>query len=275
MNSQVVRPSIAIVVTYFGRPPFWLPAFLLSCRANPDVRWLIYTDVDFAADLPANVTLKHLPIRELNARASDALGTRIALRQRSLRKACDLKPAYGLIFADELQPFDFWAHSDIDIVWGNVRRFLTDDLLNDHDIITSLVRKVAGHFTLFRNTPETNRTFELIPDIKAAMAHPKYRHLDEDELTRYLRDRLDRTPPPAWPRVYWRDELTMSSKYQKALGDGRADSLWWRNGRTYDADGKELMYLHFHKLKPYMKTINFGPGDSPAAFTIDRRGFSA
>jgi hypothetical protein len=260
------------VVTYFGRPPFWLPAFLLSCRHNPDVRWLLYTDFEPTTDVPPNVTMTPMDIRELGTRASDALGTTIE-PHRARRKVCDLKPAYGLIFADALRGFDFWAHSDLDIVWGNVRHFLTAPFLEQYDVVTSTFRKVAGHFGLFRNTPETNRTFELIPDIKTAMASRKYGHLDEDVLTQHLRAHVDQRPAPPWPRVYWERELTVTSKYQKAMSD--AQSLWWRDGRTFDADGTELMYLHFHKLKPFMTGINFGPGDMPAAFMINRKGFIA
>jgi len=270
----VVRPSIAIVTAFFGKAPFWLPAFLLSCRENPDVRWLIYTDFEVASDIPANVALKHIEVRDFSLRSSEALGTKVEI-QRSLHKICDLKPAYGLIFADDLQPFDFWACSDLDIIWGNIRHFVTDRLLQEYDIVSSRADRLSGHFTLFRNTPETNRTFQLIPDLPEEMAYPRYRHLDERELTRHLRAKLDRTPPPASPRVYWREDWTTSAAYQKALGDSDADSLWWRSGRTFGVDGKELMYLHFHKLKQNMTTINFGFDDTPTAFAINRKGFSA
>ena len=262
------------MVTYFGRPPFWLPAFLLSCRKNPDVRWLLYSDFEAMPDLPANVTLKHLTMRGLYERAADVLGTRVD-KKPGLRKSCDFKPTYGVIFAEDLKPFDFWAHSDLDIIWGDVRQFLTEDLLVDHDIVSSAVSKIAGHFTLFRNTEGTNRTFELIPHVTDELSNRKYRHLDEDVITEHLREKVNATPRGLWPRVYWREDLTVSSTYQKALGDSERDSLWWRNGKTFDANGHELMYLHFHKLKPFMKAINFGPGDSPAAFSIDRRGLLA
>lgn len=289
-EGRVARVSVAIVVVFFGRAPLWLPAYLLSCRENPDVRWFIYTDFEVASPVPPNVTLKYIEISEFNLKASEVLGTRIEIQRSSakgdsltnsdhapvnLRKGCDLKPAYGLIFADDLQPFDFWACSDLDIVWGDIRHFVTDSILKNHDIVSSRADRLAGHFTLFRNTATTNRTFELIPDVTQAMASPGYLHLDERELTRYVRDRLGSAPPDSWPRVYWREEWTTSAAYQRALGDSHADGLWWRNGKTFGAEGNELMYLHFHKLKKYMNTINFGFDDTPTAFMISRRGFSA
>jgi hypothetical protein len=128
---------------------------------------------------------------------------------------------------------------------------------------------------LYRNTPATNRTFELIPDVAQAMAHPQHLKLDEHALTRHLRERLGRKPRESAPRVYWREDLTTDAKYQRALGDSSADALWWRRGKTFGAGGDELMYLHFHKLKQDMRTINFGFDDAPAAFAITRRGFLA
>jgi hypothetical protein len=236
-----------------------MPAFLLSCDYNRDVDWLIYTDVAFG-DAPPNVTFKQTTLAELSARASALFKTEINLRPRKL---CDLKIAYGALFADDLKAYDFWTPSDLDIVWGNIRRFMTDELLAQHDILTSRRNRLSGHFTLFRNTEAMNRLYERIPDVAARMAIPTYEHLDERELTNYVGDQ----------RVFWREEWAPSAAYQKALADD--DQLWWRDGRTFRADGAEVMYIHFHKLKPTMDTINFGYGDRPRAFAISRRGILA
>ncbi len=279
-------PSIAIVVVFFGQPPFWLPAFLLSCRHNPDLQWIVYSDFEIVGPLPVNVTVKQLDVPEFKRRASDVLGAPINVLRTSekpdargrvrlnLRKACDLKPAYGVIFADDLRPFDFWACSDLDIIWGDLRRFLTPALLHDYDIISSRPDRLSGHFTLYRNTEATNRAFELIPDVAAAFATPQYLHLDEHELTRHLRGYIDAHRFSGWPRIYWQHEWTTSAGLQRSVVNGSAGALWWRDGRTFTADGTEIMYVHFHKLKRDMTTINFGFTDAPAAFSIGPTGFA-
>ena len=271
----MARPSIAIVVTFFGQPPLWLPAFLLSCRQNPDVHWFIYTDFDIACTFPGNVVIRPTQLREFNLRSSEAIGTTIDVQPSYLRKLSDLKPAYGLIFAEDLRPFDFWAYSELDIVWGEIRYFMTDQLLHAHDIVSSRHYKLSGHFTLLRNDAVMNRTFELIPDAVRLMADPRYLRLDESLFTRQLREGMERIPRPWLPRVYWERELTMSAAYQTSLGDSDTDNLWWRNGKTFDAQGRELMYLHFHRLKQCMSTINFGFNDRPPAFAVNRRGVLA
>ncbi len=270
--SAAPRPSIAIVITSFGAPsPFWMPAFLHSAGRNGDVQWIVYADFDVER-LPPNVAVRRMTLTEFSHRASAVFGTPIAIARP--RKICDLKIAYGAIFADDLRGFDFWACSDLDIVWGDVRRFVTDQILDEHDIVSSRRNRLSGHFTLFRNTPAVTRAFDLIPDVAAAMADPHYLHLDEGELTHALK-RGAASGAAGVPRVYWREALTMDAAYQAALGEGDEGRLWWRDGRTFDAHGRELMYLHFHKMKAQMRTIDFGIGDAPAAFAIDRRGMWA
>ncbi len=265
------RPSIAIVVTYFGKPPLWLPAFLVSCRKNPDVHWFVHTDAAPPSALPANVTYRHLTVPELVRRTSEVVGTRIDID--GVRKVCDFKPMYGFTFADDLRRFDFWAYSDFDVIWGDVRAFVTDAMLQQYDIVSSRRNRLSGHFTLFRNTPAINKTFLLIPNLTAHMLNPKNLHMDEREFTNSLHDYLQRTPQPAF-KVYWRDEWTMDAASQRAMDDGRTDAVWWRNGKMFDPTGRELMYLHFHKLKSEMQTIDFGVDEAPAAFKIDRNGIS-
>jgi len=248
-----------------------MPAFLLSCRHNPDVQWVIYTDIDVDAGRTPNVAFRPMTLAEINARASDILHTKTDVRGRKL---ADLKITYGVLFADDLARYEFWSPSDLDIVWGQIRRFMTDELLSAHDILSSRRKRLSGHFTLYRNTPRINRTFELIPDVVSRMATAKYEHLDETELTRSLEGELSGSPRSA-PRVFWQEEWVPSSSYQKSLSDEPADRLWWRDGRTFRPNGAEVMYIHFHKLKASMHTINFTVGDAPRAFSIDRRGMFA
>jgi hypothetical protein len=270
----VARPSLAIVVAFFGRAPFWLPAFFLSCRWNPDVRWLLYTDFAVPVEPPPNVSVKPLSLAELGRRASGVLG--VTMEPASPRKVNDFKLLYGLVFADDLRPFDFWAYADLDTVWGDVRQFIGDDLLAAHDIVSSRDGRLSGHFTLFRNTEPITRTFELVPDIAQRLADPTYHHLDEHGLTDALKQRLGKFPAPdASPRVYWRQKLTIDSEDQMAMGDTEAESLWWRSGKTFDAAGRERMYLHFHKLKKHMNGIDFDYEDRPEAFAINRAGIRA
>ena len=265
------RPSIAIVNTFFGPPPAWLPAFFRSCQGNPDVRWLIYADFDVPT--PANVTIRPLTLDEFNERASAAVGTAITIERSRIRKICDFKPVYGLMFADDLREYDWWAFSDLDVVWGDIRRFVTDDLLNAHIVVSPRQRKLGGHGTFVRNTEATNRLFTIVPDVLAILTNPLCLRLDENILTHHLRELIAKSSFKARPKIYWEQEMTITAEYQKALLASEADwRMWWRDGRTFDAEGREVMYLHFHKLVKCMTVIDFGYGDMPEAFSLSRDG---
>ena len=265
---SAARPSLAIVVVFVGRAPFYLPAFLVSCRANPDVQWLLYTDFPVEG-APPNVQVIQTTLDQLRERFSAAVGVEVPLHPK---KICDLKPAYGAAFADALRGYDFWAHADMDVVWGDLRRFVSDERLAELDVFSSRPGKLSGHFTLFRNTDRINRLFERIPDMRLLMADKTHLKIDEKAMTTTLRRTVDHAPRGEAPRVYWEQELTTNADYQRSLGDGPEDALWWRAGRTFAPDGRELMYVHFHKLKPHMTAIDFTATDPVHAFTISRRG---
>ena len=265
------RPSIAIVNTYFGSPPQWLPAFLRSCQTNRDVQWLIYADFDVPA--PPNVTFRRMTLGEFNARASAVVGTPIAIAPPLVRKICDFKPLYGLMFADDLRAFEWWAYSDLDVIWGDVRRFVTDDLLRTQIIISPRQRKLGGHGTFWRNTETNNRTFEIVPDVLAHLTNPHYVRVDENLLTNGLRELIAKTSFKARPKIYWEDEMTITAQYQKELLAREGDwQMVWRDGRAFDAEGREVMYLHFHKLVSCLTSVDFGYGDEPSAFALTRTG---
>ena len=268
------RPRVAVVNTYFGSPPPWLPAFFRSCQANADVHWLIYADFDVPA--PPNVSIRRTDLRDFNARASEVLGTPITIEPARVRKICDFKPLYGLMFADDLREFDWWAYSDLDVIWGDIRRFVTDDLLNTQIVVSPRQRKLGGHGTFWRNTEANNRTFEIVPNVIAHLTDPHYVRVDENILTNALRELIAKSSFKARPKIYWEQEMTITAEYQKALLASEADwRMWWRDGRTFDADGREVMYLHFHKLVKCMTSIDFGFGETPMAFSLSRDGIRA
>lgn len=48
-------------------------------------------------------------------------------------KLCDFKPAYGDIFKDYAEKYDFWGHCDFDMIFGNLRKFFNEDKLEKYD----------------------------------------------------------------------------------------------------------------------------------------------
>ena len=83
--------KIAFVVTYFGELPFYFPAFQLSCRYNPDIQWLIFTDCNEPAFLPDNITFIKTSVDEFADLATQKLGYEIAINPCYLYKIDETK----------------------------------------------------------------------------------------------------------------------------------------------------------------------------------------
>lgn len=142
---------------------------------NPDVNFLLVTDCDVPES--ANIHVRKTSLEEEKARYEKVLGMKVAMPNPY--KLCDFRPAYGILYADELKGFDFWGHSDIDLVLGQVRHFLTEDLLASHDMISCW-----GHLCLYRNNEFMNNLFKEkhegeYLDWQEVFTDPKNRTYDE------------------------------------------------------------------------------------------------
>jgi len=93
-------------------------------------------------------------------------------------KICDFRPAFGLIFEEYLQDYDFWGHCDFDMIFGDLRKYFTEELLNSYDKILPL-----GHLSLYRNNLENNKRFILdgseVGDFKTVFMTDKAYAFDE------------------------------------------------------------------------------------------------
>lgn len=91
-------------------------------------------------------------------------------------KICDFKPAYGEILKQYLTEYDFWGYCDCDLIFGDLRAFLTENILNNYLKIFT-----RGHLSLYHNDKETNsfyKTQKLI-DYKRVLQSPKVHAFDE------------------------------------------------------------------------------------------------
>lgn len=144
--------KIVLIVFYFGSFPNYFSFFLDSCKRNPDIDWRIYTDNKKAENWPSNVTYIQMSWQECQKLFQSRFPFKIQLHEP--RKICDYKPAYGYVLEDSISGYDYWGHCDLDQIFGDLRCFLTEELLTSYDKLFAL-----GHFTLYRNSFEVNRCF--------------------------------------------------------------------------------------------------------------------
>ena len=151
--------SIRFVIPYFGCWPFWMDFFLAGCARNPDIDWLFFTDCGIPQNVPDNVTFIEISYSDYCALVSERLG--IDFSPADSYKLCDIKPAFGYIHAEHLDGYDFWAFGDVDVVYGNLRKYFTANRLATKDLFATHARRISGHLCLLRNTPtmrEANTT---------------------------------------------------------------------------------------------------------------------
>lgn len=73
----------------------------------------------------------------------------------------EYKPALGYIFSEFLKDYTHWGYSDLDIVFGELDRWITADELANFDIVTYAygdlqMLYLRGQFTFHRNDPKIN-----------------------------------------------------------------------------------------------------------------------
>lgn len=141
--------SICIICCYFGILPSTFQLWLNTCRYNDTVDFLIFTDDKRSFDVPQNVKVEYLSFLEIKAMIQKKFDFEIALNQPY--KLCDFKPAYGEIFCEYIVEYEFWGHCDLDMFFGNIRKFLTEDIFTKYDKILT-----EGHLTLYRNGGATS-----------------------------------------------------------------------------------------------------------------------
>lgn len=147
--------SIAYVISYFGKLPKGFDLFLMSCRNNPTIDWLIFTDDHTNYEYPSNVKVYYYTFEEIKRKVQANFEFDIVLDRPY--KFCDYKPAYGEIFYEELKGYDYWGMCDLDLAWGNIREFITDEILEEYERIG-----IQGHSTIFKNTKEVNSRYKYI-----------------------------------------------------------------------------------------------------------------
>ncbi|MGO5416740.1 DUF6625 family protein [Collinsella sp. LCP19S3_B11] len=139
------------ILPWFGPLRNYFSLFLRSCEANPNYDWLLITDQTIP-EVPGNVEIVSMTFPEFQAYVQSKFDFPLALNRPY--KICDFKPALGYVLEDKLKEYEYWAHCDCDLVFGQLDQYLEPLLDSGYDKLFA-----AGHLTIYRNVPEVNRLF--------------------------------------------------------------------------------------------------------------------
>lgn len=254
-----MKSKVVIITCYFGEFPWYFSYFLHSCRFNPTVDFIIITDNKEAlSNKPTNVKIIHKTIGEIKATASKELGFSVNIDYPY--KLCDFKPAYGFLFPDVVNDYDFWGHGDIDVVYGNIRNFMTDEVLNYYDIISSRHDYITGTFCLFRNNEQMNTLFMESRDYKQVLS--KSEHFCFDECA-FLWKQLEKGasifnyPDNIQSMTYIVQKAAVENRlrafFDFIIVEGTPGKIKWDNGKIIYKDEYEAMFYHLIKFKTECK----------------------
>lgn len=141
--------SIILINCYFGKLPSYFSYYLKTVEANPTINFLLVTDDRTEYDYPSNFKVIYKDFPSFKDELQTLFDFKISCDR--FYKLCDYKPCFGKLFYDEVKNYDFWGYADIDLVWGDIRHFMTEEVLSaGYDKI-----QTAGHFTIMPVTEES------------------------------------------------------------------------------------------------------------------------
>jgi len=243
--------SILFIIPYFGRFNNYFEWWLKTCKFNPSIDWLIVTDCSEKYDYPPNVHVEYTSFEELKERAKKALEVDVNITKPY--KLCDLRPAYGIIFADEIRGYDFWGHCDVDVLFGDIRRFLTEDVLEKYEKISRW-----GHMSLYKNNFAMNTLFRKkvcdVPDVSEIFSSDIAYCFDEVGMRQIckMNDIAICDTADMIFNIDWKKKAYEPLYWEKQKKDSYA--FVWEKGHLYacicndnNIRKREIMYAHFQK----------------------------
>jgi hypothetical protein len=267
---------IAVVTFFFGQLPWYFRFFQQSCGANPTVDFLFFTDNPPTADTPPNLQYHWFTLSDFNQLATKKLGFDINIQAGY--KVCDLRPAFGHIFEDHIKGYDWWGYTDIDIIFGQIRAFMTEELLQEYDVVSVKDDYPTGYFTLLKNRAAVNGLYTLSKDYKMVFTAPNNMLFEEcggyyTEVCNGISILDTDCPFDTFFHVLEREKARIRTFFDRLVIERTPGQLKWDKGLlSYRNEFEVLLYhLSDYKLnvlarKKYWTTL-------PGTYYIDQYNF--
>lgn len=145
--------KLIFIIPYFGEFNNYFQLFLNSCEKNPEINWLIFTDDKKKYNYPPNIKVEYTTFKLIKENIQKKFDFKIKLERPY--KLCDYRPAYGYIFEEYLNEYEYWGYCDTDILFGNIKIQLFPLLEKKYDKLFFL-----GHCSIYKNNFDNNRFFQ-------------------------------------------------------------------------------------------------------------------
>ena len=254
--------KIVLIMAYYGTLPNFFPVWLESVKNNPTIDFCFLSDCVDKAQMPENVRVVDISGEEFKHRIREKFEFDVSINNYG--RISQFRPAFAYIFPEIVEEYDFWGYVECDLILGDIRTFLTDDVLDQYDKFFKL-----GHLQLFRNCPEMNtlfmqKTYSAL-DYKYAYSKDVLFFEEVFGMTNIANARGVRTYTKnvfsdlnmfelMFTRgTYTYDELTPQEQLFE-YDHGKLYSVCIENGSI---EKKEILYVHFQKRAMEIHTSDF------------------
>lgn len=246
--------KIIIISCYFGKFPWYFKLFLKSCSTNNSIDFVILSDQPRPLNLPPNLKFFSFTINDFNLLSSIKLNINIKLK--TAYKITDFKPAFGVIFDEYIKGHDHWGFSDIDVIYGRIREFMTNEILFKYDVISVRSDYPTGCFMLFKNNKKINNLFRKSKDYVKVFLSEKHFCFDECNFKHnHLSSNIDiseiDSDIDSFLHVIRREELknNITPHFDQLIIEGNPGNLKWNKGLLSFKNKFEVLLYHLVVFK--------------------------
>ncbi len=155
--------SIILFMPYYGSLPSYFDIWLSAIKMNKSIDFCLITDlISNSKALPSNIRVLNINLSEFKNRLQEKFDFKISID--NLGRISQFRPALSYCFPEFVKGYDYWGFIECDLIPGNIRHFLTDEILESYDKFFKL-----GHFQIFRNTKRMNQLF--LKEHKSALSY--------------------------------------------------------------------------------------------------------
>lgn len=164
---------------------------------------------------------------------------------------------------------------DIDVIYGNIRCFITPKILEAHDIITVRHDFLVGYFTIYRNSKKMNELFKQSQDYKMVFTSKDHFCFDECNFAFWKLDHdisfddvADTCEIESMTHIVRRlqREMKIRAYFDTHAIEGVYGKLIWDNGKLIFKSQFEVLLYHLIILKKIFKKTY--PKSIPNKFRI-------
>lgn len=248
--------SIVIIMPYFGKLPVQYKMWRESALRNPTIDFMFFTDTE--VEEADNIKVHKMSFSKFQNIVKNAFDIPVVLDRPY--KLCEYKQAYGYILHEYIEEYDFWGFGDLDLVYGDLRMFLTEEVLK-HKLILGW-----GHLTLLHNDNDTNTYFmKEVPgyqSYKNAFTTPYITFFDEFNHKGCSDKWRDTRPDDCWlekpfdnaskPKQSYHFNSLNHPEWKRVIFEHSGSKLYTIRFIKGRIEKRESLYAHFQH-RPFMK----------------------